>query len=159
VREVVALGTEGGAGNLIIAEITRVHIDEAVLNAEGRIDQNKIDLVARLGENWYCRASGNALFEVEKPLTTIGIGVDAIPEDIRNSEILTGNDIGKLGNVEELPNETDVNEFKLLELSDLFIEYQDEPKELEKKLHEIAHNYLKENKKEEAWKTLLAFNN
>jgi flavin reductase (DIM6/NTAB) family NADH-FMN oxidoreductase RutF len=159
VREVVALGTEGGAGNLIIAEITRVHIDEAVLNAEGRIDQHKIDLVARLGENWYCRASGDALFEVEKPLTTVGIGVDAIPEDIKNSEILTGNDIGKLGNVEELPNETDVNEFKLLELSDLFLEFQDEPTILEKKLHEIAHQYLKENKKIEAWKTLLAFNN
>ena len=159
VREVVALGNEGGAGNLIISEITRVHIAESVLNEEGRIDQNKIDLVARLGANWYCRASGDALFEVEKPLSTMGIGVDSIPISIRNSEILTGNDLGKLGNVEELPNETEVNEYKLLELSDMFLDFQDEPEVLEKKLHQKAHELLQENKKEEAWKTLLAFNN
>ncbi len=99
------------------------------------------------------------MFEVEKPIARLGIGVDAIPEDIRTSTILTGNELGKLGNVESLPNETDVNEFKLVELADLFIEFEDDGPTLERKLHEMAQVYLAESQVEEAWKTLLAFNN
>src|SRR5690606_19857864 len=94
VREIVELGTEGGAGNLIICEVVKMHVREDILDPEGKIDQHKIDLVARMGGNWYSRAQ-MGLFEVPKPLTTLGIGVDAIPEEIRNSSILTGNDLGK----------------------------------------------------------------
>ncbi len=101
VKQVIETGTEGGAGNLIVCEIRMVHVREDVLDEHGQIDQHKIDLVARLGGNWYVRASGDALFEVTKPLTTVGIGVDALPEKIRRSGILTGNDLGRLGNTEE----------------------------------------------------------
>lgn len=158
VNEVVELGSGGGAGNLVICEVLMIHINDDVLDEDGKIDQRKIDLVGRMGGNWYCHANGNALFEVEKPLVTLGIGLDNIPEDIRNSTILTGNDLGKLGNVEELPNETDVNEFKLTELSELFIEFEDNGVQLEIELHKKAHEFLTNNQVEEAWKTLLSFN-
>ncbi len=159
VNEVIELGQEGGAGNLVICEVTKIHIDKRVLNDEGKIDQHKIDLVARMGGNWYCRADKNSMFEIEKPITTIGIGYDQIPEDIKNSTILTQNDLGQLGGIEKLPNETDVNEHKLLELSDLFVSLEDNQAQLEVELHKLAQQQLKENKIEEAWKTLLAFNN
>lgn len=159
VNEVVELGDAGGAGNLVICEVVKIHIDERVLDDTQMIDQQKIDLVSRMGGNWYCRADKNAMFEVVKPITTLGIGFDQIPEDIRNSPILTGNDLGKLGGVEALPNETDVNEYKLIELSDIFVSLEDEPVKLEQELHKMAQELLKENKLEEAWKTLLAFNN
>lgn len=159
VIEVKELGQGGGAGNLVICEVTRIHIDEQLLDANGKIDQLKIDLVSRMGGNWYCRADKNSMFEVQKPLTTIGIGFDQLPEDVRNSPILTGNDLGMLANVEEMPNETDVNEYKLIELSDLFVKLEDNPSELEKELHKLAQSLLKDNKVEDAWKTLLAFNN
>ena len=110
VNEVIALGTEGGAGNLIIAEVIKLHIDENILDAEGKIDPIKIDTVARMGGNWYNRAK-EGIFEVEKPIRTMGIGVDALPESIRNSNILTGNDLGILGNVEKIPTEEEVREF------------------------------------------------
>mgnify|MGYP000106057196 CR=1 FL=1 len=158
VNEVVELGNEGGAGNLVICEVLKIHIDERVLNADQMIDQEKIDLVARMGGNWYCRADKNSMFEIQKPITTIGIGVDQIPKDIRLSTILTGNDLGLLGSVEELPNETDVNDYKLIELSDLFVELEDEPAKLEQELHKRAKELLANNHIEEAWKTLLSFN-
>ncbi|PCJ89488.1 MAG: flavin reductase [Flavobacteriales bacterium] len=158
VKEVIELGNEGGAGNLIVSEIVLVHINEEVIGEDGRIDQNKIDLVGRMGGNWYCRASGNALFEVEKPTAKLGIGVDQIQDEIRNSKILTGNNLGQLGNTEQLPNETEVNEYKLLELSDLFIQYENDKHELEKQLHLHAKKLLEDDMAEEAWKTLLAYN-
>ncbi len=159
VNEVVELGQEGGAGNLVICEVKRIHIHEAVLDETGKIDQHKIDLVSRMGGNWYCRADEGSMFEITKPITTCGIGFDAIPTDIRDSKILSGNDLGQLGGIEELPNETDVNEYKLLELSDLFVSLEDEQEKLEQALHELAKKLLTENKLEEAWKTLLSFNN
>ncbi|MBA3900575.1 MAG: flavin reductase family protein [Bacteroidetes bacterium] len=158
VKEVVELGTSGGAGNLVICEIIKIHIDETILDENKMIDTNKIDLVARMGGSWYCRASGNALFEIEKPISTLGMGIDKIPASIRNSKILTGNNLGQLGNVEYLPDETDVNEFKLMELSDIFLKHQDNPKTMEFELHKIAKQYLEECKVQEAWKTLLSFN-
>ena len=103
VREVVELGDVGGSGNLIISEIVMVHINEAILGEDGTIDQHKIDLVGRMGGNYYVRASGDCLFEVPKPVRNLGIGIDQSPEPIRKSTILTGNDLGMLGNVEELP--------------------------------------------------------
>ena len=159
VNEVIELGQEGGAGNLVICEVTKIHIDERVLDENGKIDQHKIDLVSRMGGNWYCRADKNSMFEIVKPISTVGIGIDNIPEDIKQSKILTQNDLGQLGGIEELPNETDVNEHKLLELSDLFVSLEDEQAKLEEELHKLAQQQLKENKLEEAWKTLLAFNN
>lgn len=159
VREVVHLGNEGGAGNLVICEIVKVHINEAILDENKKISPQKIDLVARMGGDWYCRANFDALFEVAKPLAKLGIGFDALPLDIKNSEFLTGNDLGKLANVEQLPDETEVNEYKLLELSDLYQELFDEPKELEKQLHLRAKELLKNNQVHEAWLTLLTFNN
>ncbi len=159
VVEVKELGTEGGAGNLVICEIQKIHINEDILNSEGAIDQQKIDLVARMGGNWYCRTDKNSMFEIEKPITTIGVGYDAIPNDIKNSTILTGNDLGQLGNIEEIPNETDVNEYKLIELSELFVRLEDDAIQLEKELHKKAKELLQENKVEEAWMTLLSFNN
>ena len=110
VNDVIALGTDGGAGNLIIAEVVKLHIDESILDSEGKIDPLKIDTVARMGANWYNRAK-EGMFEVKKPIRTLGIGVDALPESIRNSTILTGNDLGILGNVEHIPSEKEVMEF------------------------------------------------
>ena len=159
VNQVIELGTEGGAGNLVICEVTRIHISEKVLDENGMIDQHKIDLVSRMGGNWYCRADKNSMFEIAKPITTCGVGYDKIPEDIRSSKILTGNDLGHLGGIEEIPDETEVNEFKLLELSEIFLSLEDEPAELEVALHRQAQELLKENKLKEAWMTLLAFNN
>lgn len=159
VKEVIELGTGGGAGNLVICEIVKVHINPDVLDLEGMIDQEKIDTVGRMGGNYYCRAHGESLFEVTKPLRTHGIGVDQIPKDIRTSKVLTGNDLGQLGNVEVLPNETAVNEYRLTELSDLFVSFEDNPVELEKMLHKKAQELIAEGKVEEAWMALLSFNN
>lgn len=158
VNEVVELGTEGGAGNLVICEVTKIHIKEEVLDENGAIDQHKIDLVSRMGGNWYCRANTESMFEIKKPIMTVGIGYDAIPEDIRKSTVLSGNDLGKLGGIEELPNETDVNDHKLIELSELFVELEDDQEKLELELHKRAKQELKEDKLKEAWMTLLAFN-
>jgi flavin reductase (DIM6/NTAB) family NADH-FMN oxidoreductase RutF len=159
VKEVIELGEGGGAGNLVICEVVKIHISEDVLDSNEMIDQEKIDLVARMGGNWYCRADKNSMFEIEKPLTTIGIGVDTIPSDIRNSTILSGNNLGQLGNIEQLPNETDVNEYKLIELSELFLQHENNASELEKQLHLRAKQLLEEGKTQEAWMTLLSFNN
>lgn len=159
VNEVIELGQEGGAGNLIICEVVKIHINEAVLDENGMIDQQKIDLVSRMGGDWYCRADEKSMFIIKKPITTCGIGMDQLPADIRLSKVLTGNDLGHLAGIEVLPDETDVNEYKLLELSDLFVNLEDKPEELELRLHERAQALLKENKLEEAWLTLLSFNN
>ncbi|MDA9262333.1 flavin reductase family protein [bacterium] len=158
VNEVVELGKEGGAGNLVICEVTKIHINEDVLDEKGAIDQHKIDLVSRMGGNWYCRANSDSMFEIKKPIMTVGIGLDAIPEDIRSSSVLSGNDLGKLGGIEVLPNETDVNDHKLIELSDLFVDLEDEQDKLELELHKLAKQQLAEDKLKEAWMTLLTFN-
>ncbi len=159
VNEIVELGEGGGAGNLIIAEVLKIHVKDDLIDNNLSIDQEKIDTVGRMGGNWYSRAHGNALFEVAKPLKKMGIGVDQIPEDIRFSKVLTGNDLGMLGNVENLPDETEVNDYRLTELSDTFVELEDDPAGLEEKLHHIAHQKLEEGKVMDAWKALLSFNN
>lgn len=110
VTKVEALGDEGGAGNLVFCEVVKVHVDTAVLDENGSIDQHKIDLVARMGGNWYSRAK-EGMFEVPKPLSTLGIGIDSLPDKIKNSKLLSGNDLGFLGNIEELPSAKSVTEF------------------------------------------------
>ena len=145
VTEIKELGNQGGAGNLVICEILRIHIRETVLNDQNQIDTNKLDLVARMGDNWYCRAHGEALFEVAKPITTIGIGIDQIPESIRHSRILTGNNLGLLASIEKLPCTEEVLEFKktLRTFTDT-----DEK-------HIYAKTLLEQNKLMEAWMVLL----
>jgi flavin reductase (DIM6/NTAB) family NADH-FMN oxidoreductase RutF len=159
VQQIIELGQEGGAGNLIICEVVQMHIQEDLLNENGLIDQHKIDLVARMGGDWYCRANTDSMFEIKKPITTCGIGYDALPQDIKNSQLLSANDLGQLAGIEELPNETDVNEFKLLELSTLFLDLEHDANALEQALHQRAHELLAQNQLEEAWLTLLSFNN
>ena len=108
VLEVKELGQNGGAGNLVICEVQKIHIAEEVLDENQMVDQQKIDLVSRMGGNWYCRANDASMFEVDKPITTIGVGVDALPEKIRTSSHLTGNDLGILGNMESIPTAEDI---------------------------------------------------
>ena len=155
VKDVIELGQGGGAGNLVLSEIVMIHVDESILDEDGRIDQYKIDLVARMGGNWYSRAR-NGLFEVEKPLTTLGIGVDKLPENIRLSEILTGNDLGMLGNVESIPEMGEVRTYMKENLSNLLENADSEDRR--KILHEEARNKLSEGKVTEAWMVLLAEN-
>ncbi len=151
VNEVIGLGDQGGAGNLVICEVVKMHINEAVLNEQGAIQQDKMDLVARMGGNWYTRAN-DGLFEVEKPLTTLGIGVDAIPEEVKKSPVFNGNDLGILGNVEQLPSRDEVQSFvsENPELQQLLLQ-DDQNKKLEK-----AKEYLIENNVTLAWQTILA---
>jgi hypothetical protein len=158
VQQVIETGMGGGAGNLVLCEVVRIHVDEDLLDERGKIDQRKIDLVGRMGGNFYCRAHGDALFELAQPSTQIGVGVDALPPEARNSRILTGNDLGQLGTLLQVPDETLVNEYKLTELSDIFIALKDRHTELEESLHRRAQDLLRAGHLEEAWKTLLAFN-
>ena len=104
VQEVVELGSDGGAGNLVICRVLEMHIKKEFLTEDQRLDTTRLDLVARMGGNWYCRATPSSLFEVPKPLTTKGIGVDQLPISVLQSEILTGNNLGRLGNLERLPS-------------------------------------------------------
>ena len=159
VIEVKELGQNGGAGNLIICKILKMHIAQELLNDKNMIDQEKIDLVARMGGDWYCRTDSNSMFEIKKPISTKGIGFDQIPNEILNSTILSGNDLGKLGGVEVLPDETQVNDFKLLEISDFFMEFEENAEALEIALHKKAKDFLDKNQLQAAWKTLLSFNN
>jgi flavin reductase (DIM6/NTAB) family NADH-FMN oxidoreductase RutF len=158
VQQVIELGQQGGAGNLVVCEIVKIHIREEVLNEEGKIDPIKMDQVARMGGHWYTRAIAG-LFQLPQPTTTIAIGFDQLPTDIRKSNILTGNQLAQLAGIENLPDETSVNEYKLMELSELFMEWESDPNKLEEELHRRAQALLAEKKIEEAWLTLLAFNN
>jgi flavin reductase (DIM6/NTAB) family NADH-FMN oxidoreductase RutF len=148
VKDIIYTGNEGGAGNLIVGEIVAIHIHDEILNEKGKIDQHKIDLVGRLGDNWYVRASGDALFEVEKPLTSLGIGVDALPLSVQHSEILTGNDLGILGNQEKLP---DVEEAKIY-ISTL----RDENEIKNNHPHQTAKEWIKHGRVKDALYYLIA---
>lgn len=150
VKEVIELGKNAGAGNLVVCEIVLIHVSESILNENKHIDQHKLDLVGRLGGNWYVRASGNALFEVTKPSSPLGIGVDALPEKIRNSSVLTGNNLGQLGNVAKLPNREEVITYKKQ-----FLQHVSG----EKEIHILAKKLLDEGKVEDGWKTLLSLEN
>lgn len=147
VNDVVKLGAEGGAGNLIICEVVKMHIDDAVLSDDESINQEKLDLVSRAGGNYYSRAK-SGFFEIPKPLSSLGIGVDAIPESIRKSNVLTGNDLGMLGNVDAMPS---------LELIEAFNkEHQNLINLSLEEKHKKAHDYLANNDVDSAWKLLLS---
>ncbi|PCJ81080.1 MAG: flavin reductase [Bacteroidetes bacterium] len=158
VIRVDSFGSNPGAGNLVICEILKFHFREDVLSSNGLPDAKKLDLVGRCGGSYYVRANGDALFEIPKPLANLGIGVDKLPEDVRLSNILTGRHLAMLANVESLPDETDVNEYKLMELSEFFLDYSDDGTVLEQKLHNHALELLDNDNVNEAWKTLLSFN-
>ena len=158
VLNVIETGQEGGAANLVVCEILLMHISESILTEDKKIDQQKIDLVARMGFDWYCRASGSALFEVPKPNIKIGIGIDQIPEKIRLSKVLTGNDLGKLGNVEMLPTADDVESYKQSEQFKTLIRgFGKNQEESEEKIHKLAKSILDKNEVNDAWKVLLSY--
>jgi len=147
VNQVIPLGEEGGAGNLVICQILLMHLSDRLLDSNGTVDPSKIDAVARMGGNWYSRTTD--IFEVARPLAKKGIGVDNVPLAIRNSSILTGNDIGKLGNVEALPTPQEIEEFKDHDaLSTL-------PDHSIKAVHRLAQELLEKDEVEKAWKVLL----
>ncbi len=158
VNEVKSLGEEGGAGQLVIAEILVMHVDESILNAEGTmIDQLKLQHIARLGGDWYCRVNASNLFQVEKPNIKLGIGVDALPAGIRNSPILTGNNLGQLANVHDMP--VVEPSFEDEKLKNIIQYYSVSPPEMEKLVHMYAKELLDAGKVKEAWQVLLAAEN
>lgn len=151
VNQIISLGNEGGAGNLIICEVVKFHIEESVLDENGNIDQYKIDLVSRMGANWYSR-SNRGLFEIPKPLATLGIGVDQIPAFVKESQVFNGNDLGMLGNVESLPSTEEIN---------IFVDENIQVKGVlssadEMKVHQKAKEFLDKQDALSAWKVLLA---
>jgi len=157
IQQVIALGEKAGAGNLVVAEIKRIHIRDEVLDDTGKIDQEKIDLVARLGGDWYCRVTKDNLFKVEKPVRTLGIGVDSIPSAIRNSAVLTGNNLGQLGNVERLPSDKEIMEFQSApELKQILDSTIGDNSNRERELHQYARKLLDKGRVDEAWKALLS---
>ncbi|MCB9261068.1 MAG: flavin reductase family protein [Flavobacteriales bacterium] len=140
VNEIVELGQGGGAGNLVICEVLKLHIREELIDEKGHIIPQKLDLVARMGGNYYCRANGDALFEIPKPLTTIGVGVDVLPDKIKKSEFLSGNDLGKIGQMEKLATPDELAETPIMKKTEALAQ---------------AKKLLHENKTEEAYKLLL----
>ena len=151
VNDIINLGTEGGAGNLIICEIVKFHVADEVLGENNVIIQEKLDLVARAGGNYYNRAK-KGFFEIPKPIQQLGIGVDAMPEHVKNSMILTGNDLGMLGNIEKLPTEDEIDKF----IKNVSERYPNITMMTYREKHKIAHNYLSYGDIESAWKLLLS---
>lgn len=155
-KEVIKLGDTAGAGNLILCEVVYGHLSDAILDSDGRPDPFKADLVGRMGGDWYCRAHANALFKVPKPNRNLGIGIDQIPDTIRNSLVLTGNDLGRLGNIEKLPDSSAVEAFgqteTMREMKERFI---NDPASFDDHLHELAKKHIQANDIETAWLMLL----
>ena len=150
VLRVIPTGDQGGAGNLIICEVIMMHLKEEILDDDGRIDPFKLDVVARLGADWYCRVQGPSIFKIPKPVGKVGIGFDQIPERIRNSRVLTGNDLGILGSIEKLPGDMKLEGNKSnTTLHQARMKGEDA-------VHKLAHKYLEQGKVEEAWRVLLA---
>lgn len=150
VNEIVALGKEGGAGNLIIAEVVKLHVNEDILTEDLKINQHKIDLVARMGGNWYTRAN-LGMFEVPKPLSSLGIGVDLMPNEVKNSSVLSGNDLGRLGNIEALPTPNQIKQF----VEDEQLSNKINLKDVQQK-HQLAKEYITNGQIVSAWKIILA---
>lgn len=149
VDTIIEFGTNGGAGNLVISRVKRIHMNEAYLAENGSLDTQKLDLVARMGGSWYCRANGDALFEIPKPLFTKGIGVDQLPSHVLKSSVLTGNHLGRLGNMESIPSGSDIATQKASENIILILEEQDVSKKREA-LHRYALSFIEKNDLEKA---------
>ncbi len=153
VEQIIETGKEGGAGNLVICRVVMIHINEKYLNDEGNLETTKLDLVARMGGSWYCRASRESLFEIPKPLSTKGIGVDALSSSIRNSIILTGNNLGRLGNLEKLPSFEEIKEYKA---SKEFAQLKASESNVEKAFHKAAKLKIEQGKALEGLKILMS---
>ncbi len=151
--QIIETGTEGGAANLIICEIIKMHIDERILDEEQQIDPHKIDLVVRMGKDFYCRASGDAVFEVPKPNQNLGVGMDALPATIRNSSILTGNDLGILANSTEIPLVSETGEDERLKM--ILQDYSNDEQLLQQALHQYAKELIARHEVTQAWQVLL----
>lgn len=154
VTRVIDTGTSGGAGHLVCCEILVMHVDDGILDADGYIDPHRIDLVGRMGRDFYCRASGAAVMRIPKPATELGIGFDQLPPSIRHSPVLSGNDLGQLASVTEIPSIDPA--FDAPRLRDILQYYAGTPGEMERELHEYARTLLGEARTEEAWQVLLA---
>lgn len=154
VLEIKPLGTEGGAGNLVICEVLCMHIDESILDQNKKIDQTKMHHVARLGGDWYCKIDRSNLFKVAKPNIKTGIGVDALPADVRNSKLLSRNHLGQLANVHDMPVVNPA--FENDDLKQIVQYYNLQPQEMETEIHRLAAKLLDEKKVEDAWQVLLA---
>jgi len=154
VNEVKSLGNEGGSGNLVICEVLRMHIDDSFLDENKKIDQRKIHHIARLGGDWYCKVDETNLFHVQKPNTELGIGIDVLPPSIRSSKILSGNNLGQLANVHEMP--VIEPSFDDAHLKNIIQYYSVNPDDMERELHTYAKKLLEEHKVKEAWQVLLA---
>lgn len=157
VDKVIALGNESGAGNLVISRVARIHINEAYLNENGDLDTQKLDLVARMGGSWYCRANGDALFEIPKPIFNKGIGVDQLPSHVLESSVLTGNHLGRLGNMEAVPSDSDIAAQRTSEKITAILNQQDESKKREA-LHQYALSFIEKNDLEKALSILFCLN-
>ncbi len=157
VDNVIELGSEGGAGNLVISRVERIHINEDYLNEKGDLDTQKLDLVARMGGSWYCRANGDALFEIPKPIFNKGIGVDQLPSHVLESSVLTGNHLGRLGNMEAIPSDSEIAAQKSSEKIIPILEEQDALKKREA-LHQYALSFIKKNDLEKALSILFCLN-
>ncbi|WP_266202550.1 flavin reductase family protein [Pontibacter kalidii] len=156
VNDVISLGPEGGAGNLVICEVLLIHVNEKILDEAGKIDPYKLDAVARMGGDYYLRANGDCIFELPKPIRNKGIGIDQLPGFIRNSSILTGNNLARLGNSEVVPSEAEVEAFKQDPLvSYTFSKYKNDSTRLSKQLEYLGKKLLEDNQVEKAWKVLL----
>ncbi|PWL39334.1 flavin reductase [Flagellimonas aquimarina] len=156
VQQVIELADTPGAGNLILAKVELIHINEKYLDEHGNLDPLKLDLVGRMGGSWYTRASGNSLFEIPKPLRSKGIGVDQLPESVQNSTVLTGNNLGRLGNLEKLPTPKQVEQIGLDdEIRMLSKKMEGNPEKLKKELHWLSRQMLKDNDTEKALTVLM----
>ncbi|MEO0902159.1 MAG: flavin reductase family protein [Bacteroidota bacterium] len=155
VQQTIELAEEPGAGNLIIAKVERIHLNNDYLT-DGQLDTQKLDLVGRMGGSWYVKASGDALFEIPKPIRTKGIGVDALPKGIRESEVLTGNNLGRLGNLEALPNEADIHSIQEDDEVKMMVKkVSKESGKLKNQLHWLAQQILSEGDTSKAMAILL----
>lgn len=143
IRQIVSMGDQGGAANLVICEVLLVHVAEELLAENGRIDPVKTDWVARMGGDWYCRASGQSVFEVAKPNAHLGVGVDRIPDFVKNSPLFTGNYLGRLGNIHQLPDSSEVDAFKEHQPTENYLA--------------LARHLLDKNKVRAAWCAIQAF--
>jgi hypothetical protein len=157
VMEVKSLGEEGGAGQLVICEVLVLHVDDDLLMPDKKFDQTRLEHVARLGGDWYCRVSKENLFQVPKPNVKLGIGIDALPQSIRHSRVLTGNQLGQLANVHEMPSL--MPSFDDSHVKNIVQYFSVNPADMEKELHNYAARLLDENKVDEAWQVLLVGEN
>lgn len=156
VLEVLPIGEGGGSANLVICEVLLAHISEQILDEKDQVDPHKLDAVARMGGDWYCRANGEALFEIAKPIRNKGIGVDNIPLNIRNSAVLTGNNLGRLGNCEHIPGQTEIEEYsKDATIQEMKLRFKNDRESFDFHLHEYAKQVLESGDVNTAWKILL----